>query len=68
MKEKASYEKQQVQLEKLREKMVSAALTHGIHHPIVLHYSKQVDAKHNLLMEMAKEQKVNSNLTDCQMV
>ncbi|WP_246589126.1 aspartyl-phosphate phosphatase Spo0E family protein [Desertibacillus haloalkaliphilus] len=39
------------QLEMLRKKMVTAALIHGMNHPLVLKYSQQIDEKHNVLLK-----------------
>lgn len=46
-----------IQIEELRQKMVSAALLYGIDHPKVLGYSQQIDEKHNKIL---KKTTVNS--------
>ncbi|WP_018921837.1 hypothetical protein [Salsuginibacillus kocurii] len=37
-------------LESLRVKMLEAASLYGINHPLVLHYSRLIDAYHNRLL------------------
>ncbi|WP_034626583.1 aspartyl-phosphate phosphatase Spo0E family protein [Halalkalibacter okhensis] len=41
-------------IEELRKKMVAAAGQYGLSHPIVLHYSQELDRAHNkvMLLEM----------------
>jgi hypothetical protein len=40
------------QLEQLRNKMIQAANTLGIQHPMVLKYSQKIDETHNKIMKM----------------
>lgn len=46
------------EIEELREKMVAAALVHGINHSKVLFYSQQIDKKHNFILKKI-EHKIN---------
>ncbi|GAK05291.1 hypothetical protein JCM19037_3775 [Geomicrobium sp. JCM 19037] len=39
------------QLEMLRAKMVTAAEQHGLAHPLVMHYSRQIDTRHSNMMK-----------------
>lgn len=47
-------EKRVEKLELLREKMLQAASKHGLTHPLVLTYSKEIDLLHNDLMRLEK--------------
>ncbi|SDJ18896.1 aspartyl-phosphate phosphatase Spo0E family protein [Natribacillus halophilus] len=38
-------------IEQLRTKMVDAASTYGMEHPLVLYYSRQIDRKHTALLK-----------------
>ncbi|WNF36347.1 aspartyl-phosphate phosphatase Spo0E family protein [Bacillaceae bacterium IKA-2] len=39
------------EIEKLREKMIAAALVYGINHQKVLSYSQEIDKKHNFILK-----------------
>ncbi|GAE27922.1 hypothetical protein JCM9140_4089 [Halalkalibacter wakoensis JCM 9140] len=41
------YEANMDKIEELRKKMVTAAGQYGLSHPIVLHYSQELDRAHN---------------------
>lgn len=43
------------QLETLRNKMIQTANALGIHHPMVLNYSRKIDETHNKIMEMQQK-------------
>ncbi|MBP3949891.1 aspartyl-phosphate phosphatase Spo0E family protein [Bacillus suaedae] len=41
-------------IEELRTKMIVAARKYGMNHPLVLHYSQELDTAHNQMMMMTK--------------
>lgn len=41
------------QLEELRVKMINAALSLGMNHPIVLYYSQKLDKQHNVIINQS---------------
>ncbi len=45
------------QLESLRNKMIQTANTFGIHHPMVLSYSRKIDETHNKTMKLQQMEK-----------
>jgi hypothetical protein len=45
------------QLETLRNKMIQTANTFGIHHPMVLSYSRKIDETHNKIMKLQQTEK-----------
>jgi hypothetical protein len=45
------------QLESLRNKMIQTANTFGIHHPMVLSYSRKIDETHNKIMKLQQMEK-----------
>ncbi|MDR7072884.1 aspartyl-phosphate phosphatase Spo0E family protein [Fictibacillus barbaricus] len=45
------------QLESLRKKMIQTANTFGIHHPMVLSYSRKIDETHNKIMKLQQTEK-----------
>lgn len=45
------------QLESLRNKMIQTANTFGIHHPMVLKYSRKIDETHNKIMKLQQNEK-----------
>ncbi|MDT8858623.1 aspartyl-phosphate phosphatase Spo0E family protein [Alkalihalobacillus sp. MEB130] len=52
-------------IEELRKKMVAAAGQYGLSHPIVLHYSQELDRAHNkiILLEMTRSKNWERSLT-----
>jgi hypothetical protein len=52
-------------IEELRKKMVNAAGQYGMSHPIVLHYSQELDRAHNkmILLEFSQTEKWEQSLS-----
>ncbi|WP_332695733.1 aspartyl-phosphate phosphatase Spo0E family protein [Halalkalibacter lacteus] len=52
-------------IEELRKKMISAAGQYGMSHPIVLHYSQELDRAHNkmILLEISRPKKWEQSMS-----
>ncbi len=52
-------------IEELRKKMIAAAGQYGMSHPIVLHYSQELDRAHNkmILLEVSNPKKWEQSLS-----
>jgi hypothetical protein len=48
-------------IETLRKKMIKTGMKHGLDHPKVLEYSREIDKSHNRLMQLMKK-KVKKSL------